>query len=112
MNHYPEDENKKPTMKTLCIFSGYVAGVGFAKPNMGYVRPDEPVDLALEPHNQYDPLAIRVGGPQTLGYIPREACYAIHHALNEGFQPVAQIVEVSTTKYKEILVRVFVEVKE
>lgn len=106
----PEKENYVTSPKTqLCIFSGYVAGVLHSKPNWAYVKPG-PVALTLEPENQYDPSAIRVGSGQKLGYIPREATVVLHLAKAKGLDPKAFIVELSQTKFKEILIRVWVEV--
>lgn len=79
---------------TQTIYSGNIAGISHAAPDFDDLNAEDQVLLVCEPHNQFDPKAIRVRHPKAgkLGYVPADATICIHDALRNQLTMTARIV--------------------
>jgi hypothetical protein len=60
---------------------------------LGRIRPGEPLELQREPGNRHDPRAITVAWQGvTLGYVPREANYALSQMMDRGARVAARVI--------------------
>lgn len=91
----------------LLIYSGYVADLPHRDPDMSRIAVGDKIELVLDPHNQYDPSAIKVmDGEQFIGFIPRESTPVLHEAFANGLKTQAKVMEVTQVKWKEVLIHV------
>lgn len=98
-------------MTELRIFTGQVAGVSHAKPDLSQLRNGDKLTLFHEATNEFDPSAVRVSHPVVgkLGYIPKDSNEVIHSAWSNGFNPVATIRRIeSGTKFNKIWLNVVI----
>lgn len=110
----PSDNTSMP--KSICIFSGYVAGVShYCKEPTAIDPQHENFSLVLEPHNTYDVNAIKVHAAIVgkLGYLPSESTFAVHNAIAQlpESKPFVTLVATSDKRYKEILIRVWINIE-
>lgn len=84
---------------TILIFSGNVAGVRHANPDLSVLHIGDEVILVREPNNPADPHAIKLQhvGAGKLGYIPRDATVVFRSAWDAGLTPKAEIFRVDPT---------------
>ena len=71
-----------------------IAGFQFHGGNRckGRIRPGDPLELRREPGNRHDPRAITVAWQGvTLGYVPREANYALSQMMDRGARVAARV---------------------
>lgn len=95
------------------IFSGLIAGVSHAEPDLDQVNAGDEVNLIKEPHNAFDPNAILITHliAGKLGYIPKEATYCLHVAWFNGLTPKAHVSGINPEgRYPKIGLVVTVEI--
>lgn len=95
------------------ILSCNVAGVSHATPDFNLLNAEDEVTLILEPHNQFDPNAIRVQHllAGKLGYVPAESTLPIHVAIANGLAFKSKITGVNPEgRYPKIRLVVSVEI--
>lgn len=76
------------------ILSCFIAGVSHAKPNFDELNAEDQVVLVPEPHNEFDPKAIRVVHIHAgkLGFVPKEMTCVLHDAWRNKIDFVPKIV--------------------
>lgn len=97
------------------IFTGHVAGVSFATPDVTCLQDEDAVNLVPEPTNTFDPKAVRVDdiNGQKLGYLPKDCTECYFDAVQNGFDIYATIRSIDTEgKSPKIRLNVAIEIVE
>ncbi len=100
---------------TQRIFTGHVAGVSFATPDVDILNDGDEVELVHEPTNPFDDRAVRVDdiSGQKLGYLPKDSTDCYFDAVENDFEITATIRSIDNSgKSPKIRINVSIQLNE